>query len=343
VPSFLARKNGNTGQPLQRYNSSNFSLCVLLDGSIRRILLKITKFERMFEIPLLTNYLWCCLKKTLMRKPISVLLALMGMAFSGKAQYFYKDIVSNRQVVNDMAAYRENKVKSFKVNSFEANGEQSDGFYCEKRLAKDYRSSAFFTKSDMAGNSILENYFDASGRLLKTYDSSGISVSSSQYFYDQQGRIEKIISAARSRDDDYLNELIEEHIYSYNPEGYPLSMLKVKNRTDSLVVYFSLDERNNVAIEKDSRSGAKYYYYYDEKNRLTDVVHANEYRQKLVADYIFEYNATGQISSMTTTEDGGNNSFIWKYDYASQLRIKERLFTRDGKLMGKIEYDYQYK
>ena len=44
---------------------------------------------------------------------------------------------------------------------------------------------------------------------------------------------------------------------------------------------------------------------------------------------------------MTTTEEGGNNYFIWKYNYDNNLRSQERLFSKDRRLMGRIEYEYK--
>jgi hypothetical protein len=276
-----------------------------------------------------------------MNKLFFCLLILSGKVLH--AQYYYKDLVSNQQVVADMKAYRENKVKSIKINSFESDGLPSEGFYCEKKLSKDYRSSAFFTKSDMAGNSILETYFNENGQLLRTYDSSMMAASSNLYSYDEKGRILSIVSTARSRDEDYVTEMQEEHLYSYDEAGYLKQMLKIKNRTDSLLILFNLDENNNVSIEKDTRSGAKYYYYYDNKNRLTDVVHVSEYTQQLVADYIFEYNSYNQITQMTTTEAGGKNLYTWKYRYEEGLRAEERLISKERKLLGSITYTYLYK
>jgi len=268
------------------------------------------------------------------------------LLFSGKmvtAQYYYKDLVSNQQVVADMKAYREHKVKSIKINSFESDGQPSEGFYCEKKLAKDYRSSAFFTKSDMAGNSKLETYFNENGQLLSTNDSSMMAASSNLYGYDEKGRIISIVSAARSRDEDYITEMQEQHLYSYDESGYLKQMLKIKNSSDTLLILFSLDENNNVSIEKDTRTGAKYYYYYDGKNRLTDVVHVSEYTQQLVADYIFEYNSANQVTQMITTEAGGKNLYIWKYRYEDGLRAEERMVSKDRKLLGSITYTYSYK
>jgi hypothetical protein len=101
------------------------------------------------------------------------------------------------------------------------------------------------------------------------------------------------------------------------------------------------DEKNNIAIEKDTRNGRKYFYYYDDKNRLTDIVHTNEFKEKLLPDYLFEYNASGQLVQMTSTEEGGSYYYIWKYSYENGLRSKEKLYSKERKLMGSISYEYK--
>ena len=276
-----------------------------------------------------------------MNKLITGLFFLIFTTGEAHAQYYYKDIISSRQVAADLAAYREAKVKKIIIKSFEYTGEPSENFFCEKHISRDFRKSSLYTRSDASSKSLLETFFDEKGRVIRTFDSSNIVVSSSNYTYDADGRIKSIESFTRSEDDDFINELTEEHLWEYNEQGAPVKMAKVKNRKDTIVILFSMDEQGNPSIEKDTKTGAKYYYYYDAQNRLTDVVHANEYKEKLVVDYLFEYNAAGQITQMTTTEEGKNNFLIWKYAYDNGLRSRERIFTNDRKLLGSIEYEYK--
>ena len=56
---------------------------------------------------------------------------------------------------------------------------------------------------------------------------------------------------------------------------------------------------------------------------------------------MFEYNSAGKITQMTAVEEGSNNYFIWKYTYDNGLRIKEKCFTNEKRLMGSIEYEYK--
>lgn len=267
---------------------------------------------------------------------------LIAYSFSVNAQYYYKDIVSSNQLQVEMGRYKENKIRTVNIKSYEDDGSPSEGFFAQRKITKDYKRTELLTRSNISAPSILISSFNEKGQLLQTHDSSEIAVTTNIYQYNVEGKISNIISTIRSKDDDFTSEIHEQHVYTYNEKGLPEKMTRVKNFRDSTIVLFAPDEHGNIAIEKDTRSGTKYYYYYDAKNRLTDVVQENDFKIRMYPDYIFEYNNTaGLISQMTTTEEGGNNYYVWKYTYDNGLRIKERCFTKERKLLGTIEYEYK--
>ena len=276
-----------------------------------------------------------------MVNPVFSLIILLSISVPANAQYYYKDLVNNKQLLTEMAQLKEQKIRTVIVKSFEDDGSPSDGFFCEKNISKNYTSVETLTRSNVTGATIFISSFDKKGLLLKTIDSSEIASTTSEYSYDENGHISAIRSALRSSDDDFANEIVEEHFYRFDAKGLPVKMIRVKNYSDSIITFFSSDEKNNVSIEKDSKTGNTYYYYYDTKNRLTDVVHLNPFNQKMLPDYVFEYNAAGLISQMTTTEEGGSYYYIWKYTYDNGMRIREKCFSKEKRLMGTIEYEYK--
>ncbi len=276
-----------------------------------------------------------------MKKALSAFLFFIALQQTVTAQYYYKDLISSRQARMDMAAYKAASIRLININSFESDGQATEDFFCQKKITKDYTSATLYTKTSLNGSSTMQSFFDGQGRLVKTHDSARIASSHISYQYDPAGRLIKIVSQSNSVDDDYVNSITEEHLYVYQRDSLPLKMIRVRNGKDSTVILFSLDENRQIAIEKDTKTGAKYYYYYDAEHRLTDIVHTNEYKQKLIADYLFEYGDNGQISQMTTTEEGDNNYTIWKYRYEKDLRVEERLFSKDHVLLGRIEYEYK--
>lgn len=277
-----------------------------------------------------------------MKRTLALPLFFCMAASGAQAQYYYKDIVSNIQLQEDMTRYRENKIRSINIKSFEDNGTPSEGFFAQKKINKDYSRTELMTRSNISAPSMLTTYFNNKGQVLQTNDSSEISVTNTTYQYDAEGRISKIATGIRSSDDDFTSEIHEQHLYVYDDKGLPQKMTRVKNYKDSIVILFAADEHGNIVIEKDTRSGTKFYYYYDAKNRLTDVVQENDFKLRMHPDYIFEYNNTaGLISQMTTTEEGGNNYYVWKYTYDNGLRVREKCYTKERKLMGTIEYEYK--
>lgn len=276
-----------------------------------------------------------------MIKPFFCVLVFTVTGIAANAQYYYKDIISNKQLMAEMALLKEQKLHTISLKSFEDDGSPSEGFFCEKRINKKYTSVETRTKSYVTAASELVSVFDEKGLLLQSADSSDISSTNSYYSYLDNGAIKSIVTVNRSSDDDFHNEIREEHLYEYNTKGNPVKMIRVKNYTDSTTILFSEDENGNVAIEKNTKTGDSYYYYYDGKKRLTDVVRLNPDTQKMLPDYMFEYNNAGQIAQMTTTEEGGSYYFIWRYTYENGLRVKEKCFSKERRLMGTIEYEYK--
>jgi len=64
-------------------------------------------------------------------------------------------------------------------------------------------------------------------------------------------------------------------------------------------------------------------------------------RRIMRPDYVFEYNASGLMIQMTASEEGINNYYIWKYVYENGLRVREKCYSKERRLMGTIEYEYK--
>ncbi len=276
-----------------------------------------------------------------MSKKNFLLVSVLFFCGAANAQYYYKDIISNGQLAAEMKTLRDNKIRSVDLKSFNDDGSESEGFFCEKKISRDYSRSEMFTRADIAAASMLITEFDASGKITHSNDSSNISVTDIRYTYDSKGRIINILSAVHSIDDDFSNRITEEHIYTYADNDQPLKMELVKNKKDTTMILFASDEQGNLSIEKNTKNGAKYYYYYDAKNRLTDIVPATNDGQRLKPDYIFDYTSAGLIAQMTAVQEGTANYFIWKYNYDNGMRIKARCLSDEKRLMGSIEYEYK--
>lgn len=267
---------------------------------------------------------------------------LMTVSTAGISQYHYLDIVSNLQLSSEMKQFKEQKIRDIQVHSFESNGDPSKGFFCKKKISKDYRKIETYTKSAISEKSILISRFNTEGQLIASNDSSAISSSSNFYQYDSKGHLTKVINISASMDDDFTSKMNEEHLYFYDAKGRCLKMLRIKNQLDTATVLFTSDEKGNIIDENDlGKNGKHYYYYYDSKNRLTDVVKYNSLRDKLLPDLLFEYNSASQVTQMITTEEGiSNNYYVWKKIYNEGLRIIEKCFSKENELLGYFEFEY---
>ncbi len=270
------------------------------------------------------------------------LVLLTAFSTAGMTQYHYLDIVSNLQLSSEMKQLQEQKIRKILVHSFEGNGEPSAGFFCERKINKDFRKIETYSKSNSTGKSILTSQFNSQGQLIASYDSSSLSSTSSSYQYDTKGHLTKVVINTNSMDDDFSAKIMEEHQYIYDPKGHPTKMLRIRNQSDTAKIIFTIDDKGNVIDENDlGKNGKHYYYYYDTKNRLTDIVKYDAVRAKLLPDFLFEYNSAGQVTQMITIEEGvSNNYFTWKKTYNDGLRIIEKCFSKEKELLGYFEFEY---
>lgn len=273
---------------------------------------------------------------------LTVFIFIAGFTSPTTAQYYFKDIISNQQAIAERLALKAFDTRTIKIHSFEANGEESPGFFCEKKISKDYRKIETYTRSNITAKSLHTAVYNHHDQLVRSTDSSDLSVSTSLYEYDDKGNIFRITSTSHSHDDDFATRLLEVHEYTYNENGKPVKMRLTRNNRDTSNVLFLLDDKGNVIDENDQgKNGKHYYYYYNDKNQLTDIVKFNNVRNKLTPDFLFEYNSQGQVTQMTTVEEGiSGDYYTWKYVYNDGLRIIEKCFSKEKILLGYFEYEY---
>lgn len=276
-----------------------------------------------------------------MMKPLLLTLGLLVSALS-YAQYYYKDIHSTRQTTLQLSQYKKAGIKSVTVTSFENDGSKTEDFNGAQTVGNNYAFIKTVFNTALAGESELTTYFNTAGQLVKSIDTTDGSGSVSEYKYDAAGRISSITNVSTSPG---MYKEKEVHMWTYNENGQPQSMLRIKNDVGTAYITFVLDEKGNVAEENSRRNGvaqASYYYYYDDKNRLTDVVTYNQKAQRLLPIYIFEYSGNNTVSSMIVVPEGSDNYQRWVYEYnQSGLKTKETCFNKRRQMLGRIEYAYK--
>ena len=281
------------------------------------------------------------MKRKHMIKSTIVILLSLAASVNGQAQYYYNDIVNNKQVLDELALLKEKKVKGVKVTSLEANGEESEGFTCQKKINRDFTEVEIYTETNESYPNTFISYFTKAGLLQRTIDSSETKTTTIDYMYDTANRLISINSSKHFATDDDAGVVLEKHLYNYDATGILHQMMLIKNNRDTTLYIFQADENGNVAIEKNAKTAEVYYYYYNAKKQLTEIVHKYTQQKNLFTEYAFEYNYAGQLTKMLTSEKEGAYFFTWRYAYEDGLRVNERCYSKEGRIMGSVEYKYK--
>ena len=282
----------------------------------------------------------------MIKLPIGCLL-LCIISQASEAQFYYKDLLVNQQTTNRWKLYRENRVKGVTLNSTEADGKPTEGFLGEQGVSADYSRITTHTKTSGTSDSWIITDYSPQGRILKNTDTSDTYENVTEYRYDAQGRI-SVISDTSLETDNHFRE-VEVHSWSYSPvyPDKPLSMLKIRDGSDTTYVRFVLGDKGNVTEEHARRKGEDLpviYYYYDSSNRLTDIVRYSIRAKRLLPMDMFEYEDGNLSSSLIVPEEGNSFYQKWYYVYDDKgLKAKDFCYNKEKELLGSIEYQYSYK
>lgn len=284
---------------------------------------------------LFLNYKFYIMKK-FFTAGVSLLLVSQGIS-----QYYYNDIIGTQQTNQQYKSLITHQLKKVSATSYEGNNQPATDFLLEQNI--DLNKQQVVTRSKSSTNG--ESYFISSyqrNRLAKTVDSSNSAINTVEYQYELDGKIKSIRSI--NKDFDGTLRSNEVHNWFYNANGLPEKMLRIKNNTDTTYVTFTYDG-GNVAEEiwtRKNRVTETYYYYYNPKNQLTDIVRFSKKAKQMLPDFILEYDEKGRVVQMTQTQGASANYLIWRYVYNQQgLKQKEMVYNKQKEFLGKIEYAYQ--
>jgi hypothetical protein len=265
------------------------------------------------------------------------------------AQYYFNDIVATAEANRQMQNYNANKVKTVSATGYDKQGVKENNF----SEFQEVKENGMALKSSVISNlnkTVTYNRFDNQARVISTIDSSLSIQSTLVYEYDATGRIVRIENTVKDPANDFNQTEI--HQWIYNASGKPEKMWRIITSgagsvADSLEIRFVTDEIGNIAEERNFRKGKEtgyLYYYYDDKNRITDVVRYNTKLKRLLPDFMFEYDDNDRvIQKITPTSNRIMGYLIWRYIFDDKgLKTKEVLFNDDKQLTGRIEYSYLF-
>lgn len=264
--------------------------------------------------------------------------------FVASAQYYYKDIIGTKESSDLISAYRKNNVQSVSLKSYTIDNTPIENLSVQQEFSPATQTLRTITKSDYQPASFLTTHFDENGRVLKTTDSTaGGAVNTTVYTYNNAGQL----SSIATRFGDTLATLkSDEHRWQFDAQGRVSRMLRIRNGKDSSVINFKLDNAGNVIEEQETVRFIKeepIYYFYDAKNRLTDIVRYNKKAARLLPEQMFEYTANNLLVQRTTIPQNSDNYLVWRYRFDDKgLKTAEEVFNKQKELTGKVEYIYTF-
>ena len=268
-------------------------------------------------------------------------LFLLLFYFAGNSQYYYKDLVAAGDITRLMKTYTANNIKKITAKGITPEGSPTSEF---SEVGEINGTTLKVTTNNNKAIATIKYSFNDRGQLISSVDSAINVKSTSTYTYDANGKIISISNSATDADSSGDFSQTEVHQYIYK-DGKLDKMWRIINKTDSLEVRFVTDEHGNVIEERNFRRGVladPVYYYYDDRNRLTDIVRFNYKANRLLPDYLFEYDDNDRVIQKITTTSGNNLGYLtWRYLFDEKgLKTKEALFNKDKQLQGRIDFSY---
>ena len=268
-------------------------------------------------------------------------LLLLLLFFHANSQYYYKDLVAAADITRLMKTYTANNIKKITAKGITPEGGASSEF---SEVGEINGTTLRVTTNNNKAIATLKYSFNDRGQLTSSVDSAINVKSTSIYTYDANGKIISISNSATDADSSGDFSQTEVHQYIYK-DGKLDKMWRIINKSDSLEVRFVTDENGNVIEERNFRRGVladPVYYYYDDRNRLTDIVRFNYKANRLLPDFLFEYDDNDRVIQKITTTSGNNLGYLtWRYLFDEKgLKTKEALFNKDKQLQGRIDFSY---
>lgn len=272
----------------------------------------------------------------------SILLCFILSFFGAQlhAQYYYNDIILQQLSANNHALLVLTNTSIVTAKSYNENQEIVERFSFKKELLKKGLEVYTTTEIPAGGTSITWEYYTGN-QLNKIIDSTEKIKTTTVFNYAQNN----MPASIQITYDDAAMDIhaTEQHLWLYN-ENIPTAMYRIKDITDTMDVQFTV-ENGKVMEEvwlRNGREAERYYYYYNEQNQITDIVRYNVLAQRLLPDFTFDYNNSGNLTLMRQTVTGGTNYNAWVYEYNNNgLKKSEKLFSKENNLLGTIIYSYQ--
>jgi hypothetical protein len=273
-------------------------------------------------------------------KPALVVILLFA-TINSYSQYYYNDIITTQQTNEQYLLLKKNHVQQVSAKSYEADGELTADFTLEQKIAANGSEITTTSEYSSTGKSVSQSFY-SNDKINKTITNADNVTSTITYIYDSTNNLQSLISQT---EDTFMNSSSREtHVWIYG-SNLPVKMLLIKNSSDTTTVELIKDEHGDIAEERWRKNGRlleNYIYYYNDHHKLTDIVRFNAKAQRLLPDFLFEYDNNNVLMQLTQVPQGSDNYLIWHYQYAvNGLKEKELCFNKQKQPVGSIEYTYR--
>ena len=258
------------------------------------------------------------------------------------AQHYYYDLMGTRETNAQMERLTRSRVLSISAVGYNQENRIEPGF-SEKQTIRASAHQWMITRVQNEFTSWETLQFDEKNHLVLAVDSTATTINRTYYHYDEGGRLVVLTNQASDTAMGIME--LERHHWFYGEDGKPEKMLRVVNDRDSTEFRFVKDEQGNIVEETTYKRGVareSIYYYYNEQQWLTDIVRFNSKANRLLPDLMFEYDEAGRVIQKITVMPNPKIGYLtWRYQYDERgLKIREANFTREKKLIGRIDYSY---
>lgn len=261
------------------------------------------------------------------------------------SQYYYRDIVSTGENNAAIATLFKNKVTNITATEYNNRGQKDTDFNDWQDINLRDRIIRQTTRDRLTKTTVYTRV-DEQLRIVDIADTSGGIINNIKYTYNNKNQV---ISITKHIFEPALNtNQTEVFTWEYATDGLPLVMKRIINKTDTTEYRFARDEQGNIGEERQYRLnlpfGQPLYYYYDNKNRLTDIVRYNSRIKMLMPELMFEYDENNRvIQKMQVVSSVSKDYIIWRYIFNNAgVKTKEVLFDKNKEQTGRIDYQYQF-
>lgn len=274
-----------------------------------------------------------------MKKIIILTVVILYFSNIVYCQYYYSDILLTQQGNINYLNLKNNKVKKIVIN----NNSNEDGILIKQSFTNSWNTLLTEAQLSIGITNTSTQYYENNLITKKEEDIKNVN-STINYYYNNQGKLIQINSKSI---DTAVNKSFEEnHLFIYDDKDVLSSMLKIKNNNDTTYIDFLKDEKNNIIEERwtyKNKLIETYYYFYNNQNLITDIVKFNLKVNRMLPEFLFEYNFQNKLVQLTQIPFGSSNYFVWKYYYNDkQLKEKEVVFNKQGEKIGEMTYNYEY-